>query len=82
MSNTELELISTSDLIEELADRHSEIIVIRERKKSYKEDKVYVKTGFGKKGRKDKGFDLIVATEMLHATHWQLIYNYLNDING
>lgn len=75
-----LELISTSDLIEELAGRHREIIVIREHKKKINEDNVFVKTSFGKKGRKDKGFDLVEATQMLHAAHWQLIHDYLDDV--
>ncbi len=78
----DLDLISTSDLIEELANRHSELIVIREYKKRINEDNVFVKTGFGKKGRKDKGFDLIEATQMLHAAHWQLIHDYLDDAEG
>lgn len=78
---TTLDLISTSDLIEELANRHSELIVIREYKKKVNRDNVFVKTGFGKKGRRDKGFDLIEATQMLHAAHWQLIYNYLDEID-
>lgn len=77
----DLDLISTDDLIKELASRHAEIIVIREYKKGVNEDKVFVKTGFGNKGRKDKGFDLVSATEMLHATHWKLIHDYLDDIS-
>lgn len=76
----DLELISTKDLIKELANRHKELIVIREQKKKVNQDNVFCKTSFGKKGRKDKGFDLIEATEMLHATHWQLIYDYLDEI--
>jgi len=76
----DLELISTDDLIHELANRHREIIVIRERKKGNNEDNVYVKTGFGKKGRTDKGFDLVEATQMLHAAHWQLTHDYLDDV--
>jgi len=76
----DLNLVSTGDLITELASRHKEIIVIRECKKRINKDNVFVKTNFGKKGRQDKGFDLIEATEMLHATHWQLIHDYLDDI--
>lgn len=72
-----LELIPTDDLIEELFLRHKELIVIREHRKRPDEDNIFVKTGFGKKGCKDKGFDLVEATAMLHAAHWQLIYNYL-----
>lgn len=78
MSN--LDLISTSDLIDELACRHREIIVIRENKKRANEDDVYVKTGFGSKGRKDIGFDLVVATSMLQSAHWQLVHDYLEDV--
>lgn len=80
MDTANLELVPTDDLIKELSKRHKEIIVIREYKKRINEDNVFVKTGFGKKGREDKGFDLIAATEMLHATHWQLIHDYLDDI--
>ena len=78
MSN--LDLVSTKDLIQELSVRHKEIIVIREYKKGVNEDSVFVKTNFGKKARKDKGFDLVLATEMLHATHWKLIHDYLDDV--
>lgn len=80
MADTDLELVSTSDLICEISNRHKEVIVIREHKKHVNEDNVFVKTDFGKKGRKDKGFDLINATEMLHAAHWQLIYDYLDEV--
>ena len=76
----DLELVSTDDLIEEISNRHKEVIVIREYKKHINEDNVFVKTGFGKKGRPEKGFDLIAATEMLHAAHWQLIHDYLDDV--
>ena len=76
---TDLDLVSTDDLIEELATRHKELIVIREHKKGIDEDNVFVKTDFGKKGCQDKGFDLIEATEMLHAVHWKLIYDYLDE---
>ena len=76
---TDLELVSTADLIHELAGRHRELIVIRENMKGVDEDNVYVKTLFGKKGRKDKGFDLVEATGMLHAAHWQLVHDYLDD---
>ncbi len=76
----DLDLVSTDDLIKELAGRHKELIVIREHKKRVHQDNVFVKTGFGKKGRKGKGFDLVEATEMLHATHWQLIHDYLDDV--
>ena len=63
----ELELVSTEDLIKELAARHKELIVIREHKKSANEDRLFVKT--------EGGFDLMEATEMLQAAHWQLIYS-------
>ncbi len=82
MNNTDkadLDLVSTDDLIKELSNRHKELIVIREHKKTAHQDNVFVKTGFGKKGREDKGFDLIEATEMLHAVHQRLIHDYLDD---
>lgn len=78
---SDLELISTSDLIRELADRHKELIVLREHKKGVNEVNVFVKTGFGCKGRKDKGFDLVEATEIMHAAQWQLVHDYLDDVN-
>ena len=73
----DLELVSTKDLIKELADRHKELIVIRESKKASNKDDVFVKTGFGDKGRVDKGFDLVEATLMLQAAHRQLVFDYL-----
>ena len=45
----DLDLVSTDDLIKELAGRHKELIVIREHKKRVHQDNVFVKTGFGKK---------------------------------
>lgn len=75
-----LNLISTADLIEELASRHKELIVIREHKKQIDTDNIFVKTAFGVKGRTDKGFDLIEATQMLNAAHRQLTHDYLDDI--
>lgn len=77
----EVELVSTDDLIKELANRHTELIVIREHKKKKNEDNVFVKTGFGEKGRQEKGFDLVAATTMLHAAHYQLIHDYLDDVD-
>lgn len=77
---TDLELVSTGDLINELASRHTELIVIRERKKTEGEDNVFVKTRFGKKGQEDKGFDLVAATAMLQATHYRLVYDYLENV--
>ena len=75
---SELELISTDDLIEELAGRHRELIVIREHHRSINKDNVFVKTAFGEKCKENKGFDLLVATSMLQAAHWQLVYDYFD----
>lgn len=75
-----LELVDSDDLIHELANRHDELIVIRNDQKKYHQDKVFVKTGFGNKGNQEKGFDLISAIEMLNATMWQLAYEYLEII--
>lgn len=79
----ELDLVPTDDLIHELADRHREIIIVREyNRKKVNVDKIFVKTCFGKKGREDKGFDLVRATQMLHAAQWELIHDYLDDVDG
>lgn len=72
----ELELVSTDDLIKELSNRHTELIVIRENYKQDNADNVFVKTPFGKLGKKKKGFDLIVAIDMLNATARQLAIEY------
>ncbi len=76
---TDLDLISTQDLITELADRHTELIVIREHKKQYHSNNVFVKTPFGKLGKEGKGFDLVVVTDMINGAHRQLIMEYLED---
>lgn len=80
IAHADLDLISTDDLIEELAVRHKEIIVIREHKKDKNADNVFVKTQFGKRAHKGKGFDLLIATQMLQSAHWQLVYDYLGDV--
>ena len=72
-----LELVPSDELICELANRHREIIVIREDIKGRQGDRVFVKTGYGSKGRQDKGYDLMIALEMLEATLWQLTFEYL-----
>ena len=78
----DLELISTDDLIHELADRHSELIIIREHKKGVDEDKVFVKTPFGELSKEDKGFDLVIATDMIHAAQRQLVIDFLEPIEN
>lgn len=78
----DLDLISTSDLIHELASRHKELIVLREHKKGVDSVNVFIKTGFGCKGRRDLGFDLVEATDILQAAHKQLVYEYLDDVDA
>ena len=79
---SDLDLVSTSDLIHELSNRHSELIVLREHKREVDSINVFVKTPFGVKGRPDKGFDLVEATDILQAAHKQLVYDYLDDIDA
>ena len=74
-----LEFISTDDLIKELSDRHTELIVIRNREKEINTDTIFIKTPFGKLAKKEKGFDLIEALEMLDATTKQLAIEYLKE---
>ena len=76
----DLDYITSDELIAELASRHRELIVIRDRAKGRNEDAVFVKTEFGNKSRLDKGYDLIEATEMLHATHRQLVCDFLDEV--
>lgn len=76
----DLELVDSKDLIRELANRHDELIVIRNDQKTPDQDRIFVKTGFGHKGKPEKGFDLINALEMLNATMWQLTYEYLESV--
>lgn len=75
----DLELVSTDDLIAELSNRHTELIVIREHKKKIDTDKIFVKTLFGELSKKGKGFDLVIATEMLHAAHEQMTIDFLKE---
>lgn len=74
---TDLELVPTDNLIAELSNRHRELIVIREHRKIPEADTIFVKTPFGELGKEEKGFDLVVATEMLHATHRRLVIEFL-----
>ena len=76
---SDLELISTDDLITELSNRHKELIVIRNTEKAKDTDTIFVKTPFGPLAKKEKGFDLIEAVEMLDTTHKQLIIEYLEE---
>ena len=75
----DIELISTDELITELSNRHKELIVIREHKKIKDSDNIFVKTPFGELGKKNKGFDLVVATEMLQAALRQLTIDFLKE---
>ena len=75
----DLELVSTDELIEELSGRHTELIVIRNKKKKIDADTIFVKTPFGELAKKEKGFDLIEALEMLDATIKQLAIEYLKE---
>lgn len=78
---TNLELISTDDLIVEVSRRCSELIVIRNSQKSEHTDDIYVKTPEGPLSRGDKKFDLIHATDMLQAAHRQMTVVYLSKGN-
>lgn len=78
---SDMEFISTDDLIEEIASRHSEIIVIRNKEKTEFTDDVYVKTGKGPLAREDKNFDLVEAMQMLQAASVQLTHDFLEPSN-
>ena len=72
-----LELVSSDDLITELASRNKEIINIREYKKTKNCDGIFVKTGFGDLAKDGVNFDLMVAVIMLHAAQLQLTEDFL-----
>ena len=72
-----LSLIKTEDLITELTERHEEIIIIREDRKDFEWLNIRAKTGFGKYGNRDAGFDILRALNLLHTTAMQLLKDHL-----
>ena len=78
MSNTSsyLDEISSDQLIEELSNRHSELLVIRNHQRLVG-DKVFIKTPMGPLTTINNQFDLVEATEMLQAAQRQLVLDFL-----
>lgn len=77
MPDNNLELVKTDDLIMEISNRHTELIVIRDHQKKSGADKVFIKTPFGDLANRDMGYDLVHATDMLQAAHRELLIGYL-----
>lgn len=73
-----LTLIDTADLIDELTQRHNEIIIIRENRKDSGLLDIRAKTNFGKRGNPDIGFDIVFALQLLHSTEEQLLRDHLD----
>ena len=73
----DLSLISTEELIDELAERHEELIVLREDRKDSAWLNIRAKTGFGKYGNKEAGFDIVRVLSLLHTTAEQLLKDHL-----
>ena len=73
----DLSLISTKGLIDELTERHEELIVIREDRKESTWLNIRAKTSFGKYGNKNAEFDIVRALNLLHTTAEQLLKDHL-----
>ena len=73
----ELEFVTDDELIAELADRHTELIVIREHEKLKDYDSIFVKTPKGELSSKNDTFDLIIANELLSIAQRQLVEDFL-----
>lgn len=73
-----LEIVSTEELIDELTERHEEIIIVREDRIHSEWLNIRAKTKFRKNSNRKARFDLILAIQMLHTAEEQLIRDYLN----
>ena len=74
----DLSFISTEELIDELTERHEELIVIREDRKAPTWLNIRAKTSFGKYGNKEAGFDVVRVLNLLHTTAEQLLKDHLS----
>lgn len=74
----DLSLISTEELIDELTERHEEIIIVREDRKDSSWLNIRAKTNFCKHSNPNAGFDLIRTIAILHSAEEQLAKDYLN----
>lgn len=73
----DLNLIDTDDLINEIARRHDEIIIIRENRKDSELVDIRTKTHMGKFANPELGFDILFALQLLQAAENQMIMDYL-----
>jgi hypothetical protein len=80
MSELGIEYATVRELKEEIASRFRECLIITDDQKDTDLVNVFIKTPYGKKGRRDKHFDLVVATEMLNDAQHQLTMDYLDDV--
>ena len=78
----DLNLISTEELIDELTERHEEIIIVREDRKDSTWLNIRAKTGRTKYSNPNARFDLLLAARTLHTAIEQLIRDYLNTEEG
>lgn len=74
----DLSLISTEDIIDELTERHEQIIIIREDRKESDFLNIRARTSFGKYGNKEAGFDIVRALILLHTTAEQLLKDHID----
>lgn len=78
----DLNLISTEELVDELTERHEEIIIIREDRIHSDWLNIRAKTGFRKNTNRKAKFDVILAVHMLNTAEEQLIKDYLDAGDG
>ena len=82
--NTAIDLafVSNEELIDELTERHEEIIIVREDRIRSEWLNIRVKTSFSKRSNRAASFDLIRAIAILHSAEEQLAKDYLNTEEG
>lgn len=77
---TDLELVGTQELINELGKRHEEIIILREDLFDPDLLKIYTKTRPGKSGNPpEDGYDLGKAVDLLQTATALLVSDYIWD---
>ena len=78
-TTTDLELVSTEDLTDELFRRNGDIILITENKKADDIWEITAKTGKGCVANKELSYDLIVTTDMLTCAITNLTLGHFED---
>ena len=81
-ATTELKYVSTADLTDELCNRHSEIMIIREDLKDENMLKILTKTGPGKSGNfETDDYDFAKAMDLIETAMTMLTGDYILTMN-